>query len=202
MAAVDALDEQILAELQAQGRLTMKALAEQVGLSSPAMIERVRRLEDKGVISGYRAVIQPAALGRPVTAMISARVRQADRAEFERRIEAEGSIAECHRITGESAYLMKAHLADMQALETLENALGEVGALCESSIVLSSPIAYRPVTPPNDSGSRARLNRRRRRAELVDVIDGEAGGSGKRRAGRPRGARRTPPPPRESATPE
>src|SRR5262245_50870617 len=51
---VDSLDEQILAALQANGRLTMKALAEQVGLSSPAMIERVRRLEERGVIAGYR----------------------------------------------------------------------------------------------------------------------------------------------------
>ena len=61
---VDSLDEQILAALQENGRLTMKSLAEQVGLSSPAMIERVRRLEERGVISGYRAVVAPAALGR------------------------------------------------------------------------------------------------------------------------------------------
>ena len=60
---VDSLDEQILAALQENGRLTMKSLAEHVGLSSPAMIERVRRLEERGVISGYRAVVAPAALG-------------------------------------------------------------------------------------------------------------------------------------------
>ena len=60
--AIDTLDERILAELQANGRLTMKALAERVGLSSPAMIERVRRLEERGVIAGYRAVVAPAAL--------------------------------------------------------------------------------------------------------------------------------------------
>ena len=60
---VDSLDELILAALQENGRLTMKSLAEQVGLSSPAMIERVRRLEERGVISGYRAIVAPAALG-------------------------------------------------------------------------------------------------------------------------------------------
>ena len=71
---VDSLDEQILAALQENGRLTMKSLAEQVGLSSPAMIERVRRLEERGVISGYRAVVAPAALGRPISALIAATV--------------------------------------------------------------------------------------------------------------------------------
>src|ERR687890_838559 len=71
---VDSLDEQILAALQENGRLTMKALAERVGLSSPAMIERVRRLEEQGIIAGYRAVISPATLGRPLTAVITAEV--------------------------------------------------------------------------------------------------------------------------------
>ena len=76
---VDSLDEQILAALQENGRLTMKSLAEQVGLSSPAMIERVRRLEERGVISGYRAVVAPAALGRPISALIAATVDRAIR---------------------------------------------------------------------------------------------------------------------------
>ncbi|MEZ4624949.1 MAG: winged helix-turn-helix transcriptional regulator [Thermomicrobiales bacterium] len=63
MSQIDAIDERILTELQANGRLTMKALAERVGLSSPAMIERVRRLEERGIIAGYRAVVKPATLG-------------------------------------------------------------------------------------------------------------------------------------------
>ena len=62
MSQIDTIDERILAELQTNGRLTMKALAERVGLSSPAMIERVRRLEDRGVITGYRAIVAPSAL--------------------------------------------------------------------------------------------------------------------------------------------
>jgi DNA-binding Lrp family transcriptional regulator len=56
MSSIDTLDDRILAELQSNGRLTMKALAERVGLSSPAMIERVRRLEERGVLAGYRAL--------------------------------------------------------------------------------------------------------------------------------------------------
>ena len=56
----------------------MKALAERVGLSSPAMIERVRRLEDRGVIAGYRAIVAPNALGRPISALIAAEVNRPD----------------------------------------------------------------------------------------------------------------------------
>ena len=81
---VDSLDEQILAALQENGRLTMKSLAEQVGLSSPAMIERVRRLEERGVISGYRAIVAPAALGRPISALIAATVDRPDQEAFSR----------------------------------------------------------------------------------------------------------------------
>ena len=110
--AIDTLDERILAELQANGRLTMKALAERVGLSSPAMIERVRRLEERGVIAGYRAVVAPGALGRPLTALILAQVQHADYGSFLEKVNSEPSVAECHRITGEATFLVKVHVAD------------------------------------------------------------------------------------------
>ena len=87
---VDSLDEQILAALQENGRLTMKSLAEQVGLSSPAMIERVRRLEERGVISGYRAIVAPAALGRPISALIAATVDRRDHEAFNGQVRRAG----------------------------------------------------------------------------------------------------------------
>src|ERR687894_2869728 len=102
---IDTLDEQILAELQANGRLTMKALAERVGLSSPAMIERVRRLEERGVIAGYRAVVAPNALGRPLTAVILAEVPHAEYGAFLERVSNEPSVTECHRLTGTATFL-------------------------------------------------------------------------------------------------
>src|SRR5918997_2948322 len=107
MSQIDALDERILAELQANGRLTMKALAERVGLSSPAMIERVRRLEERGVIAGYRAVIAPAALGRPITALVTATVDPGHYAAFLERVEAEPAVAEVHRPTRRGAHPVK-----------------------------------------------------------------------------------------------
>lgn len=185
MHQVDALDEQILAALQARGRLTMKALAEQVGLSSPAMIERVRRLEERGVIAGYRAVIQPAALGRPVTALIAATVDRGNYDGFLARVEAEPAIVECHRVTGEATHVLKVHVPDMAALETLVDDLGAAGARCETSIVLSSPVTYRPITPPEGTTvPRTRQTRRRRRPAGEGGAD--AGTGTGRRPGRPR----------------
>ena len=186
--AIDALDERILAELQANGRLTMKALAERVGLSSPAMIERVRRLEERGVIAGYRAVVAPSALGRPLAAVILAEVPHAAYAEFLERVNNEPSVAECHRLTGVATFMVKVNVADTAALEQFVDALSAAGARCETSLVLSSPVPWRPVTPPEGvAGTRTRLTRRRRRtAEAAPAPEetppARGRGRGRRRA--------------------
>ena len=203
MNQVDSLDEQILAALQANGRLTMKALAEHVGLSSPAMIERVRRLEERGVISGYRAVIAPAALGRPLTALITVTVDPDHYEAFLGKIQAEPAVVECHRTTGEATYLVKVHVADTAALEKLVDEVSATGARTVASLVLSSPVPYRAITPPEGTTSqRTRLSRRRRRAATAapsgenGATDTEAGDTtpsdvAPRRPGRPRGRRAT-----------
>ena len=198
MNQVDSLDEQILAALQANGRLTMKALAERVGLSSPAMIERLRRLEERGVIAGYRAVIAPAALGRPIAALITATVDPGHYQAFLERIQAEPAVAECHRITGEATHLVKVHVADTAALERLVDELGSTGARLEVALVLSSPVPYRAVTPPEGStAQRTRLTRRRRRAATATADAPATNGAAPapeptqpKRPGRPRGRRR------------
>jgi Lrp/AsnC family leucine-responsive transcriptional regulator len=185
---VDSLDEQILAALQENGRLTMKSLAEQVGLSSPAMIERVRRLEERGVISGYRAIIAPAALGRPITALIAATVDRPHQEAFAQRLQEQPAVAEVHRTTGETTHLVKVNVPDMQTLEQIVDDLSETGARCETTIVLSSPVPYRPITPPEGmTVQRSRFARRRRRAAAA----AEAGAEGEapKRPGRPRGRR-------------
>ncbi len=183
---VDSLDEQILAALQQNGRLTMKSLAEQVGLSSPAMIERVRRLEERGVISGYRAIVAPAALGRPITALIAATVDRRDADGFWSQLQEQPAVAEVHRTTGDATHLIKVHVQDMAALEQVVDALSGTGAHCTTSIVLSSPIPYRAITPPEGmTVQRSRLARRRRRAAAEAGADGEAPA----RPGRPRGRR-------------
>jgi Lrp/AsnC family transcriptional regulator, leucine-responsive regulatory protein len=183
---VDSLDEQILAALQENGRLTMKSLAEQVGLSSPAMIERVRRLEERGVISGYRAIVAPAALGRPISALIAATVERRDQEAFSRQVQVQAAVAEVHRTTGDATHLVKVNVPDMATLEKIVDDLSETGARCQTTVVLSSPVPYRPITPPEGlTVQRSRLARRRRRSVAQDGADGET----PKRPGRPRGRR-------------
>jgi Lrp/AsnC family leucine-responsive transcriptional regulator len=184
---VDSLDEQILAALQENGRLTMKSLAEQVGLSSPAMIERVRRLEERGVISGYRAIVAPVALGRPISALIAATVDRRDQEAFWNKLQEQPAVAEVHRTTGDMTHLIRVNVPDMQSLEQIVDELSDTGAHCQTTIILSSPVPYRPITPPEGmTVQRTRLSRRRRRAAAAEPgAEGEA----PKRPGRPRGRR-------------
>jgi Lrp/AsnC family leucine-responsive transcriptional regulator len=183
---VDSLDELILAALQENGRLTMKSLAEQVGLSSPAMIERVRRLEERGVISGYRAIVAPAALGRPISALIAAIVDRRDQEAFSRQVQEQAAVAEVHRTTGDATHLVKVNVPDMTTLEKIVDDLSETGARCQTTIILSSPVPYRPITPPAGlTVQRSRLTRRRRRTATDDGASAET----PKRPGRPRGRR-------------
>ena len=136
MTQIDAIDERILTELQANGRLTMKALAERVGLSSPAMIERVRRLEEHGIIAGYRAVISPATLGRPMTAVITAEVSAENTPAFLKTVGREPGVVECHRLTGVFNYLVKVHVADAAELASLLDLFSETGAVARRRLCL------------------------------------------------------------------
>lgn len=170
MSTIDTLDERILTELQDNGRLTMKALAERVGLSSPAMIERVRRLEERGVLTGYRAVIDPAAIGRTLTALISVNVDRRHTEPFLNRLRSEPAVEECHRVTGDHAFMVKVHVASTDELEHLVDELADAGASCSTSVVLSTPIIGAPIVPPEGSVSqRTRLTRRRRRSTAAAV---------------------------------
>jgi len=191
MSQIDSIDERILAELQANGRLTMKALAERVGLSSPAMIERVRRLEDRGVIAGYRAIVVPAALGRPTSALVTATVQRGSYDAFLESIQSNPAVHECHRVTGAATHVLRAQVADMAALEALIDGLTEAGATCETSIVLSSPVPWREVTPPEGStDQRTRSPRRRRRAApVVEETATDEERPKRRGPGRPRGSK-------------
>lgn len=186
VSTIDTLDERILSELQTNGRLTMKALAERVGLSSPAMIERVRRLEERGVLAGYRAVVDPSAIGRPLKALISIDLDRRHHDVFLNRLRSEPSVESCYRITGEHSYLVKVHVASTEELESLVDELGDTGAKCSTNIVLSSPIEGAPVVPPEGTVSqRTRLTRRRRRSATIRPDDVKAEPASWKRARRP-----------------
>jgi Lrp/AsnC family leucine-responsive transcriptional regulator len=192
MNQIDTIDERILAELQANGRLTMKALAERVGLSSPAMIERVRRLEDRGVIAGYRAIVAPEALGRPVTALVTVTIDRVNYEGFLDAVRENPGVVECHRVAGAATYVLKVHVADMAALEELIDGLAEFGARCEPAIVLSSPVSWREVTPPSGSAQgKPKVTRRRRRGAATEEVPAEDDRPKRRGPGRPRGSKST-----------
>ncbi len=182
---IDTLDERILSELQSNGRLTMKALAERVGLSSPAMIERVRRLEERGVLAGYRAVVDPAAIGRAMTALISVDLDRRHHEVFLNRLRSEPAVESCHRVTGSHSYLVKVNVASTHELEALVDELADAGAKCSTSIVLSTPIEGAPIVPPEGSVSqRTRLTRRQRRTSASRPEEVKADGGTRRRRGR------------------
>ena len=108
---LDDVNRQVLRELHADPRITMSALARRVGMSAPAVTERVQRMERAGVITGYRMEVNPAALGLPVTAF--ARIRPAV-GQLPRIAELAAElpeISECHRVTGEDCFLIKVHAA-------------------------------------------------------------------------------------------
>src|SRR6059058_3683891 len=139
---LDAVDRSILAELQAEARVSLAELGRRVGLSPAATGERVRRLEDTGVVTGYRALIDPRALGYALTAII--RVRPAPRqlpkvAELARRTP---EVVECHRVTGEDCFFLTAHVRDVTHLEEVIDGFALYGQTT-TSVLQSSPVPVR-----------------------------------------------------------
>jgi Lrp/AsnC family leucine-responsive transcriptional regulator len=148
--AVDLLDAtnlRLLAELQDDGRLSVAELGRRIGLSSPAVAERLRRLEGEGVITGYRVEVDPQRLGYTLGVVI--RIRPAPRlltevAELARRTP---EIVECHRVTGDDCYVATAYVRDVGHLESLIDAFAALGQTT-SAIMQSSPVPRRgPALP-------------------------------------------------------
>src|SRR3954454_22890645 len=142
--AEDPTNRRIVAELQADARLTVAELGRRVGLSSPAVAERLQRLEADGVIAGYRASVDPRAFGYALTAVV--RVRPAPRqlpkvADVAQRAP---EVVECHRITGEDCFFLKAHVRDVLHLEDVIDVFAAYGQTT-TSIVQSSPVPQRGV---------------------------------------------------------
>jgi Lrp/AsnC family leucine-responsive transcriptional regulator len=139
---LDPVDRQIIGELAEDGRISFAELGRRVSLSSPAVTERVRRLEQIGVITGYRAEIDPRALGYSITAIVRVKpaVRQLSKiAELAADIP---QIEECLRITGEDCFYMKLHLG---AIEELPSVLDQFLLYGETttSIVNATPVPRR-----------------------------------------------------------
>ena len=142
---LDPVTLRLLTELQRDPRIPMTALARCVGMSSPAVTERVRRLEESGVIRGYRLDINPAALGLPLTAFIRVRPNAGYLPKVVELAQAIPEVVECHRITGEDCFIVKVYLPAMDQLDRILDRFLLLGTTT-TSIVQSTPVPLRP--PP------------------------------------------------------
>ncbi|NEW09006.1 Lrp/AsnC family transcriptional regulator [Paenibacillus sp. SYP-B3998] len=137
---MDHVDKQILFYLQNQARISMTELGKSVGLSQPAVTERVRRMEENGIIEEYRTIISPEKIGKHAAAYMLFRTR--DCLAFLDFVHASPHVAECHRISGEHSYLLKVVTGSTRALEEFGNQCDKYGTYT-ILIVMSSPIDHR-----------------------------------------------------------
>ena len=143
---LDATDLRLLEELQQDARTSLAELGRRVGLSAPAVGERLRRLEEDGVITGYRAEVDPRRLGLSLGVQI--RVRPAPRnlkpvAELARQA---AEVVECHRVTGDDCYVLTAYVRDVTHLEELIDQFAAYGQTT-TAVMQSSPVPRRGITP-------------------------------------------------------
>ncbi|WP_028649004.1 Lrp/AsnC family transcriptional regulator [Nocardiopsis sp. CNT312] len=143
---LDSVDLRILSELQADGRLSFNALSRKVNLSAPAVADRVRRLTDRGVISGYHAHVDPAAAGLPVTALVRMECFGPHCLLREPLALEAPEILQVHRVTGDACCVLFIAVRSMEHFEEVIDRLAEHGRP-SSTMVLSSPVPWRRVTP-------------------------------------------------------
>jgi Lrp/AsnC family transcriptional regulator, leucine-responsive regulatory protein len=147
---IDAVNLRILEELQLDPRLTMSELGRRVGMSSPAVTERVRRLEESGVIRGYRLEVNPAALGLSIAAYIRIRPNPGQLPSVAELAWQIPEVVECHRVTGEDCFVLKVHIPDISQLDRLLDCFLIYGSTT-TSIIQSSPVPLRPLPLPEDA---------------------------------------------------
>lgn len=135
---------QILAALQENARISFKELGQQIGLSPPAVAERVRKLEDAGIITGYRAELNLDKLGLPILAIIRVNSAGEKCIKMGKLVEKLPEVLECHRVTGSDHFIMKVVVPSVTHLESLIDQLVPYGQLTVST-VLSSPVKRRSI---------------------------------------------------------
>jgi Lrp/AsnC family leucine-responsive transcriptional regulator len=140
----DQTNRRILAELQADARLTLAELGRRVGLSPPAVAERLQRLEADGVIRAYQADIDPRALGFALTVVIRVRPAPGQLPNVAELARETLEVVECHRVTGDDCFFLKAHVRDVMHLEEVIDRFVVLGQTT-TSIVQSSPVPRRGI---------------------------------------------------------
>jgi Lrp/AsnC family leucine-responsive transcriptional regulator len=139
---LDPINRRLLNELQADARLSLAELGRRVGLSAPAVAERLDKLEREDVILGYHARINPRAVGYDLTAVIRVRPAVRELPKVAAVAQQTREIVDCRRITGEDCFIMTAHVRDVEHLEEVIDALATFGQTT-TSIVQSAPVPGR-----------------------------------------------------------
>jgi Lrp/AsnC family leucine-responsive transcriptional regulator len=144
---LDPVNVRLLDELSRNPRITMSELARRLGMSSPAVTDRVQRLEASGIITGYRVDLDPRALGWPVAAFVRIRPGPGQLTRIAELAQNTPEVVECHRITGEDCFLLKVFVTEIDKLEDVLDRFLMYGQTT-SSIVQSSPVPARPLPLP------------------------------------------------------
>ena len=141
--AIDAKDILILEALQEDGRMPISALAREVNLSQPAVSERVKKLEERGIIEGYTARIDPRALGLGMTALIRLNTEHKYIKQCLDTFQSMSNVLEVNRITGEDCFILKVLVPNPESLEPIVDTIAQFGSVKTSIVLRSEPV--RPI---------------------------------------------------------
>ncbi len=141
---MDTTDLKIIDILQKDGRISMKDLGKTVSLSPPAVAERVKRLEEAGIIEGYKAIVNKNKIGKPICVFMNVAIKPEKQEKFLEFAKKSHEIAECHHVTGPYSVILKAYLKEISHLEELVGKVQFYGNT-ETYIIMSSPIENAPI---------------------------------------------------------
>ncbi len=139
---MDNIDKKLIELLQLDSRKSISDLSKELALSRPSVNERLNRLRERGVIQAFTIRISLPKVGRDILLIIQMGALKVSTTEFEEMIKKDHDIIECYRVTGESSYMMKAAVPDMNSMRILIDRLIPYGSV-NTSTVLSSPVEYR-----------------------------------------------------------
>jgi Lrp/AsnC family transcriptional regulator, leucine-responsive regulatory protein len=155
---LDDIDCDILAELQHNARIAFAELGRRVGLSTPAVIERVRRLEESGVILGYRTAVDPAKVGLPVRAFVHVTVAGDKLVKFAAVVRGVPEVLECHRVTGADSFIVQVAVRDVGHMqEVIDSMMPYVST--NTSMVLASPVPWNSLLPALRHGKKPQVRK-------------------------------------------
>lgn len=158
---LDRIGWHILQQLQENARIPFAELGRRVGLSTPAVAERVRNMEDAGIIRGYRAEVDPKACGYNISAFIRVNVAGDKLQHFVELARTCPEVLECHRVTGSESFILKMAVTDMDHLESAIDSLMPYVATT-TSMILSSAIVWGPVRPREEKAVEVEKSRKKK----------------------------------------